>query len=134
MNAAEFLTLRKACGLSGVDAAKYLNALSSQITCWEKGREKVRLDAADRLRELHRLVLYVSDRLIEHHKQLFPMGWDMVVYRYKTAEQYAGSSMAQNGAPFCVQDGVIGRAVSTLIADGVPVSVEFYPEPEEVKT
>jgi len=117
MTAAEYRTLREACGLSQRDAAVFHDVSLRTIGHWETGRNNVPAGAAEEMRGLNDAIergvenmLTLVDELAGQHGAPDAVA----LTRYRTAGDYAGSRPDREGLPYPCHNALIGRAMLAL--------------------
>ena len=132
MNAAEYRTMREACGLSQSDAATFHDVALRTISHWESGRNNVPAGAAAELMGLNaRLEQGVQNTLTTVSELTAEHGAPAVVAltRYRSAEDYAGCRAAAEGLPWPCHNALIGRVMVALDRIGLRAEVSWAPPP-----
>lgn len=128
MTSAEYRTLREACGLSQQDAVVFHGVSPRTIQHWETGRNNVPAGAAQELRDLNALIergvqnwLALASEVVAKHGALDGIR----LFRYRTAEDYAGSKPDLEGLPWPCHNALIGRVLAAMRRDGRAVEVAW---------
>ncbi|HQU16633.1 MAG TPA: helix-turn-helix domain-containing protein [Gammaproteobacteria bacterium] len=128
MTPATFRTLREACGLSQQDAASFLGVAIRTIAHWETGRNSVPAGAAADLQALNdrieagvRNVLALAAELSAQHGQPD----DIVLTRYRSADDYQGSRADQEGLLWPCHNAMLARAMVALRRQGRAVALAY---------
>lgn len=128
MNSAEYLTLRKACGLSQRGAAAFHGVAPRTIPHWETARNNIPEGAAEELRHLNATIeravretldLYMEQKAIHGE----PDAVTLICYR--TPESYADSRAGREGLAHPCHNALIGRMMIALERIGARVTIAW---------
>lgn len=129
MNAPEYRTLREACGLSQQDAAALHDVALRTIGHWETGRNNIPAGAERELRDLdatiERGVTNVLTLTAELSQKHGPVD-SVLLTRYRTAADYAGSRPDREGLPYPCHNALLGRAMVALRREGYSSEFVWY--------
>jgi hypothetical protein len=91
MSAAEFITLRHACGLTQSEAAGLLGVSKRSVEVWEGGQLAVKKAAGDRLKNLDDLIRAQATLILAPLARRKHPGERVNLIRYRTPESYAAA-------------------------------------------
>lgn len=124
ISAAEFITLRQACGLTQSAVGEYLGVGLRTVQHWEAARNAISTEAAEKLRALDKQVRDAASAV------LAPIARGgrpkrVQLTRYRTPEEYAGSDAAKAGLPFLAYNALLWRVMDGLARLGVPYAIAW---------
>jgi transcriptional regulator with XRE-family HTH domain len=128
VTAAEYRTLREACGLSLQAAADFHDVSIRTVQHWETGRNNVPDGAGEELGRLNAgIERAVSEAVGLYREKGGEHGAPDVValVRYRSDEDYAGSRAAREGLPHACHNALIGRLKLALERVGARVEISY---------
>ena len=128
MTAAEYRTIREACGLSQQGAADLHSVRLRTIQHWEAGRNAIPAGASAELRDLDRRLEHaVTEGVRLYHDKRGEFGDPsaVVLVRYRTPAAFAGSRPDAEGLTLDTHSALIGRLRRALEAVGAPVTIAW---------
>ena len=128
MNAAEYRTLREACGMTVRDAAAFHQVAERTIVHWETERNRIPPGAAGELTQLNaqidRAALEAVDLYREQRERRGELD-AVALTRYRTAEDYATSRAAREGLPHACHNALVARTMPALERIGARVAISW---------
>lgn len=135
MSDAEWITLREACGLTQAQAGAVVGAAHRTVQHWEGGRNGIPLAAANALRNLDDLIRQQATLALEPlARRARPTNDAVVLTRYRSEADYAGSAEALAGLPWAAHAALLWRVMDGLSRLRVPYTVGWAAPGAETAT
>lgn len=130
MTAAEFRTLREACGLSQQAAANFFipRVHLTSVQGWESGRSRVPAGVADDLRRLDALLERAVLEMLDAWRDLAARHGEpdaVALLRWRTPAAYAATHHAAEGLPHGTHGALVTRAATALRRAGATVQIGY---------
>lgn len=128
MTAAEFRTLREACGLSQQEAATFHGVSLRTIAHWETGRNNIPPGAAQELLDLNAMIergVQNVMTLVGEIAAKHGAADEIALTRYRSLDDYAGSRADREGLPWPCHNAMIGRVMVRMTRDRIPFVIAW---------